>query len=257
MVIGSRLIGAATIPRDAAKKESAPGSPGRGQARRAIFAHQGLDALPPVTAAFREIGADVAATRDQRGAIGLALVVVTREGRGYITAAAGQRIGETFGVDRRPSSRRSPHGAGRRKLQSPTSATRPKAMRGDSRSKIGCRMICAVAFTSAASCGASNAAASCLSAAINSGRISGGGIETPCRLPSGIGAKAGEGVFHRRAGTRQNGRRGFLRRAAPASGWTASVRRPESRTPSGATSERQARARASASTTPRQATYPA
>ena len=69
------------------------------QAGRAIFAHQGLDALPPVTAPFREICADVAATRDQRGAVGLALAVVTRKGRGYITAAAGQRIGEAFGVD--------------------------------------------------------------------------------------------------------------------------------------------------------------
>ena len=69
------------------------------QARRAILAHQSLDALPPVTAALREIRTDVAAACHQRGAVGLAFAVVTLKGRGNITAAAGQRIGEAFGVD--------------------------------------------------------------------------------------------------------------------------------------------------------------
>ena len=140
---------------------------------------------------------------------------------------------------------------------SPTSATRPKAMRGDSRSKIGCRMICAVAFTSAASCGGESASASRSSAAISSGRISGGGIETPCERPLASVQSAGERAFRHRpepdemAGALPSSRRP----AAPASGSTASARRRENRTPSGGTSGRQAPgAASSASTTPRQAT---
>ena len=56
--------------------------------------------------------------------------------------------------------------------------------------------------------------------------------------------KGRRGRFPSPAGTRRSGRRACLRRAAPASGSTASVRRPESRTPSGETSGREDRATA-------------
>ena len=122
------------------------------------------------------------------------------------------------------------------KAASPTSATRPKAMRGNLRSKIGCRMICAVAFTSAASCGASSACGVLLERRDQLRPDQRRRDRDAMPFAARIRAQAGEGAFRRRAGTRRNGRRVFLRRAAPASGSTASIRRPESRTPSGATS---------------------
>src|SRR3989442_1534026 len=65
------------------------------------------------------------------------------------------------------------------KAASPRSATRPKTMRGGSRSKIGWKNGCAVRAKISAICGASSARALALTAATTSGRISGGAIAVP------------------------------------------------------------------------------
>ena len=181
MVIGSRLIGATTIPRDAANEgkrarmtwsRTTPAAPysrisvstrRRGSPSRRNSSRCGGRARPE-----RRHKAGVRCCTDP-----------VRLTTSLPSASASARLSASIAAFITPVAT-----CGRAtKAASPTSATRPNAMRGDSRSKIGCRMICAVSFTIAVSCGARSASASCLSAAISSGRISGGGIETPCRRP--------------------------------------------------------------------------
>src|SRR4029450_4239761 len=69
------------------------------------------------------------------------------------------------------------------KAASPSSATRPVTIRGESRSKIGWKNGAGVASVSATYCGARTARTSVLNAAITSGRISGGGISPVLRPP--------------------------------------------------------------------------
>ena len=61
MVIGSRLIGAGLYRGMRQMRKARPDGLVVDQTRRAILAHQGLDALLSVTAAIREIRTDVAA----------------------------------------------------------------------------------------------------------------------------------------------------------------------------------------------------
>src|SRR5258707_896632 len=100
MVIGSLFMGAATIPwngKVCIAQWVASGRPDfrlgmrmdrlvANEARRAVFAHQGLAALARLAAAGGEIGPDVAATGDQSSAVRLALVVVAAERRLHVAA---------------------------------------------------------------------------------------------------------------------------------------------------------------------------
>ena len=195
MVIGSRLIGAATIPWNgkvctaecvaaAVRTSGTRAAIGWSRTRPAapysrIRVSMRWRGSPSERRNRRRCGGRARPARRHKAGVRCCSARAPPAHRQRLSASASARLSASIAAFITPVAT-----CGRAtKAASPTSATRPNAMRGDSRSKIGCRMICAVSFTSAASCGASSASASCLSAAISSGRISGGGIETPCRRP--------------------------------------------------------------------------